>query len=95
MPLMRLIDIAGSATGLVVLSPMLLLLAILLKLDSLGPIFCAQERTEPGGRRWLKLKFCVRRSWLGAMLRRFSMDELPVLISVLLGEISLAELRQK
>lgn len=95
MPLMRLVDIAGSAAGLVVLSPMLLLLAIFVKLDTPGPIFCAQERMAPNGRRWLKLKFCVRRSWLGEILRRFSVNELPVLISVLLGEISLAELCQK
>ncbi|MBE7467644.1 MAG: sugar transferase [Anaerolineales bacterium] len=95
MPLMRLVDIAGSAAGLVVLSPMLLLLAVLVKLDAPGPIFCTQERMEPDGRRWLKLKFCVRRNWLGVMMHRFSVDELPVLISVLLGEVSLVELRLK
>lgn len=95
MPPMRLIDIAGSAAALILLSPLLVLLAMLLKVDSSGPVFCVRERVRSdGGHFWL-LKFCTQRTWLGLCVRRFSIDELPRFISVLLGEVSLIELHTK
>jgi len=103
----RAIDLVGSAVGLVVLSPFLLLTAILIKLDSPGPVFFVQERmgldarpfpmfkfrsmrqdAEASGPSWT-VKNDPRRTRLGALIRRFSIDELPNLINVLLGDMSL------
>jgi Undecaprenyl-phosphate glucose phosphotransferase len=103
----RAIDLLGSAAGLVVLSPLLLLVAILIKLDSSGPVFFVQERmgldarpfpmfkfrsmrqdAEANGPGWT-VKNDPRRTRLGAFIRRFSIDELPNLINVLLGDMSL------
>jgi Undecaprenyl-phosphate glucose phosphotransferase len=53
----RLMDIAGAAFGLVFLSPLLLLTAILIKLDSPGPAFYAQERMGLDGRSFMIFKF--------------------------------------
>jgi exopolysaccharide biosynthesis polyprenyl glycosylphosphotransferase len=103
----RALDIVGSAAGLVVLSPVLLLIAILIKLDSPGPVFYAQERMGLDARPFWCLKFRSMRSdaekdgpgWttkndprrtrVGEFLRRLSFDELPQLINVLMGEMSL------
>jgi exopolysaccharide biosynthesis polyprenyl glycosylphosphotransferase len=103
----RAIDLAGSAVGLVLISPVLLLTAILIKLESPGPAFFVQERmgldarpfrmfkfrsmradAESGGPGWT-VKDDPRRTRLGALLRRYSIDELPNLINVLLGDMSL------
>lgn len=88
----RLVNIAGSALALIVLSPLLVLVAVWLKLVTSGPVFCVRERVRPNGRSFWLLKFCTHCTWLGLHLRRFSIDELPGLISVLLGEMSLREL---
>ena len=53
----RVIDIIGSAAGLVILSPLMLLLAILIKLESAGPVFYTQERMGLDGKRFMMLKF--------------------------------------
>jgi Undecaprenyl-phosphate glucose phosphotransferase len=53
----RLIDVVGAACGLVLLSPLLLLTAILIKLDSRGPAFYAQERMGLDGRSFMIFKF--------------------------------------
>lgn len=103
----RAMDLIGSAAGLVLLSPFLLLVAILIKLESPGPVFFVQERmgldarpfpmfkfrsmrqdAEANGPGWT-VKNDPRRTRLGAFIRRFSIDELPNLINVLLGEMSL------
>ena len=105
--LKRAFDLGCSALGLVVLSPLLLLLAILVKLDSPGPVFYAQERVGLNGRRFRMIKFRSmrvdaeahgtgwttkddpRRTRLGEALRRLSLDELPQLWNVLVGDMSL------
>jgi exopolysaccharide biosynthesis polyprenyl glycosylphosphotransferase len=104
----RNIDMAGSALGLIFLSPVMMLLAVLIKLDSDGPVFYTQERMGLDGKRFMMLKFRSmrtdaesqtgpvwasaddsRRTRLGAIIRRFSIDELPQLINVLIGDMSL------
>jgi exopolysaccharide biosynthesis polyprenyl glycosylphosphotransferase len=104
----RAVDLIGSAVGLVVLSPLLMLVAFLVKLDSPGPAFYAQERMGLDARPFWMLKFRSmlkdaesqtgpiwatkddpRRTKIGTFIRRFSVDELPQLINVLLGEMSL------
>ncbi|HIC94854.1 MAG TPA: undecaprenyl-phosphate glucose phosphotransferase, partial [Anaerolineae bacterium] len=106
--LKRAMDIVVSAVGLVLLSPLMLLIALLIKLDSPGPVFYAQERMGLDAKPFWMLKFRSMRQdaeaetgpvWatkndprctrLGALMRRFSIDELPQLINVLLGEMSL------
>jgi exopolysaccharide biosynthesis polyprenyl glycosylphosphotransferase len=106
--LKRAVDLIGSAVGLVVLSPLMMLVALLVKLDSPGPVFYAQERMGLDARPFWMLKFRSmwedaeaktgpvwatkddpRRTKIGAFIRRFSIDELPQFINVLLGEMSL------
>ncbi|GBD37022.1 UDP-glucose:undecaprenyl-phosphate glucose-1-phosphate transferase [bacterium HR36] len=104
----RLMDITISLTAIVLLSPLMLLIAILIKLTSRGPVFYRQERCGLDGKTFYMLKFRTmrldaeketgpvfarpndpRRSWLGAILRRTSLDELPQLFNVLKGDMSL------
>lgn len=106
--LKRAIDMAGSALGLIFISPIMMLLAVLIKLDSAGPVFFTQERMGLDGKRFMMLKFRsmrtgaeeqtgpvwttvddTRRTRLGTIIRRFSIDELPQLINVLVGDMSL------
>jgi Undecaprenyl-phosphate glucose phosphotransferase len=53
----RGVDIAGGALGLVLLSPIMMLLAILIKLESAGPVFFTQERMGLDGKQFMMLKF--------------------------------------
>jgi len=104
----RSVDVIGGAGGLVFLSPIMMLLAVLIKLDSEGPVFYTQERMGLDGKRFMMLKFRSmragaetdtgpvwaslndsRRTRLGTIIRRFSIDELPQLINVLIGDMSL------
>src|SRR5437016_1391551 len=55
--LKRAMDIAGATIGLVLLSPVFALLAVLVKLESAGPVFFQQERVGGGGRRFRIIKF--------------------------------------
>lgn len=105
--LKRAFDLCGSAAGLVLLSPVLLALAALVRLDSPGPVLYAQERVGMNGRRFRMLKFRSmrvdaeaggvawttkddpRRTKLGIWLRKLSLDELPQLWNVLVGDMSL------
>nr|HID12506.1 undecaprenyl-phosphate glucose phosphotransferase [Anaerolineae bacterium] len=103
----RLVDIVGAACGLVLCSPLMMLMALLIKLDSRGPVFYAQERMGLDARPFQMLKFRSMRQdaeargpgWtveddprvtrLGRIIRRINVDELPQLINVLIGEMSL------
>src|SRR5579872_4265602 len=105
--LKRAIDLVVAATGLLLLAPLLMLVAVLIKLDSAGPIFFRQERIGRAFRPFLIYKFRTmvkqapqlglaitvgqdaRITRMGRLLRRTKIDELPQLINVLKGEMSL------
>ena len=106
--LKRAVDIVVSAVALIILSPLLLFIALLIKLDSPGAVFYCQQRMGLDARPFWMLKFRSmrndaevttgpvwatpddpRRTRLGALIRRFSIDEVPQLINVLWGEMSL------
>jgi exopolysaccharide biosynthesis polyprenyl glycosylphosphotransferase len=117
--LKRGVDVCGALVGMVLLAPLFALLALLVKLDSPGPVFFRQERVGRGGRRFRIYKFRTmvdgaearrdellgqsvysdarlfkvprdpRTTKLGRWLRRTSLDELPQLMNVLAGEMSL------
>lgn len=103
----RLFDIVVSSLGLVLLSPLMTGAALLIKLDSKGPIFFRQERI---GKRFVPFRIYKFRTMVqdapqkggpitfgddprvtrvGRFLRKAKMDELPQLINVLKGEMSL------
>ena len=103
----RLFDIVASGLGLIVLSPIFLILAIWIKLDSKGPVFYRQVRVGRYNKdfRIFKLRSMrvgsdkgslvtiggrdprVTRS--GYWIRKFKLDELPQLINVFIGDMSL------
>jgi exopolysaccharide biosynthesis polyprenyl glycosylphosphotransferase len=107
--LKRALDVGVSWSLLVLLSPLLLGMALLVKLTSPhGPVLHVQERVGLDGRPFYMLKFRSmrpdaeaesgpvwtvpndpRRTRLGATIRRFSLDEFPQLVNVLVGEMSL------
>jgi lipopolysaccharide/colanic/teichoic acid biosynthesis glycosyltransferase len=103
----RAFDILMAAAGLVMLSPLLILAALLVKLSSPGPVLFRQQRV---GRRFRPFLICKFRTMtqdapnkggpitfgadpritrVGQVLRKTKIDELPQLINVLKGEMSL------
>src|SRR6267143_6141392 len=107
MAVKRILDIVGSAFGLLLLLPVLAVVAVIIKLDSPGPIFFRQERVGRGGRSFRIFKFRsmvvgaaragtaltvradTRITRAGSFLRRSKLDELPQLINVLAGDMSI------
>ena len=103
----RIFDLLFATLIFLLLSPAFLLIALLVKISSPGPIFFAQERVGLDGTPFRMLKFRSMRTDaeasgaafatekdpratpIGALLRRLSLDELPQLLNVLRGEMSL------
>jgi lipopolysaccharide/colanic/teichoic acid biosynthesis glycosyltransferase len=98
----RLLDVVLSALGLIMLSPVLLALAIAIRLGLGAPILFRQVRPGLRGRPFTLYKFrsltadpdgtrsdAERLTRLGSLLRRTSLDELPELWNVLRGDMSL------
>ena len=103
----RLFDIVASGFGLVVLSPLFLIIAIWIKLDSSGPVFYRQVRVGRYNKDFRIYKFRSMRigsdkgslvtigghdsriTRSGYYLRKLKLDELPQLINVFIGDMSL------
>lgn len=105
----RAIDICGSFVGLILLSPLFLIIAILIKSSSEGAVFFKQKRLGKNGKAFWIYKFRTmvenaenigaglfidsekdpRITYIGSILRNTSLDELPQLINVLTGDMSL------
>ena len=102
--LKRVVDVIGATLALVVLSPVFVTVAALVRLTSGCPIFFVQERVGRGGRPFRLLKFRsmvpnrpglevtasddTRITPIGRYLRRYKLDELPQLFNVLKGDMS-------
>ena len=114
----RAFDLVGASLGLLAISPLMILIAVAIKLDSRGPIFFRQPRVGRHGQHFRMLKFRTmapgadamkdslrdrneaqdglfkiaddpRVTRLGRLLRRSALDELPQLINIIAGEMSI------
>lgn len=114
----RLIDIACSFLGVILLSPLFIIIAIIIKITSKGPVFFSQKRVGKNGKEFnmykfrsmvvnaeelkeklaaqnemsgpmFKMKDDPRVTKVGKFIRKTSIDELPQLLNVLKGDMSL------
>ncbi|MCX7772902.1 MAG: sugar transferase [Clostridia bacterium] len=104
----RVFDVLVSIVGLAVLSPLMLITALLIKVTSKGPAIYKQERITKGNKAFNVYKFRTmyqdaesltgpvlsiekdpRVTWMGRILRKTRIDELPQLFNVLYGSMSL------
>ena len=103
----RVFDVIASGLGLIVLSPLFLILAVWIKLDSKGPVFYRQVRVGLHNKDFRIFKFRSMRvgadkgslvtiggrdpriTRSGYFIRKFKFDELPQLINVFVGDMSL------
>ncbi|MEX6493822.1 sugar transferase [Fusobacterium animalis] len=102
----RIFDIMISFVGLVILFPFILIIALLIKIDSKGPVFFKQIRVTKNGKEFKIFKYRTMRvgsdkysqitvgkddriTKIGSFLRKYKLDEIPQLINVLIGDMSL------
>ena len=102
----RIFDLLASTIGLIILSPLFLLISLAIKLESKGKIFYLQKRVGLNGREFKLIKFRSmyensdkkglltigndnRITKVGKFLRKYKLDELPQLINVIKGEMSI------
>ncbi|SMP56690.1 sugar transferase [Anoxynatronum buryatiense] len=104
----RLMDIIFSTLGLIILAPVFMILTIVIKIDSKGPILFKQKRVGIHKSHFYILKFRTMRidtprdtpthllenpdQWItrvGTILRKTSLDELPQIINIFKGEMSI------
>lgn len=103
----RVFDLISALIGFFILSPLLVLISILIKIDSKGPVFFLQERIGKDGNAFKLIKFrsmyvdpiqerkgftpgdTRRITRFGKLIRKTKVDELPELINVIKGEMSL------
>lgn len=104
----RALDLILSSVALLFLGPLMVLVAVIIKLESAGPVLFRQVRVGQGNRQFMMYKFRSMRADLadpkgtrstqradpritrvGALIRRTSIDELPQLLNVLRGEMSI------
>lgn len=98
----KIIDFTLALLGLVVLSPIILILSIAIKLDSKGPVIFKQTRTGKNGKTFMLYKFrsmvfnndvhdfTKRNQYtkVGTFMRKTSLDEIPQLINIIKGDMS-------
>jgi undecaprenyl-phosphate galactose phosphotransferase len=123
MKIKRVVDLVLSVSGIILLSPVLLVVGLLVKLSSKGPMFFQQARIGQGGKEFKFYKFrsmtvvdeddkerekqmiefmkdseaagdtkiinTSRITWIGKIIRKLSLDELPQLFNVIKGDMSL------
>jgi exopolysaccharide biosynthesis polyprenyl glycosylphosphotransferase len=104
----RAFDLLVATLGLIIFSPLILIMTLLIKLTSRGSVFYKQDRMGLDGRKFTMIKFRTmicdaeketgpvmcqagdrRITRVGRFLRRFSIDEMPQLVNVFKGEMSL------
>ena len=102
----RLFDIIFSFVGIIILIPVFIIISILIKIDSSGPVFFIQERVGLNGKLFKIIKFRSmktnhnnsltvtiendkRITRIGKKIRKYKIDEIPELINVFLGDMSL------
>lgn len=119
MSVKRVFDLVISTIGLIILSPIFLILAIIVKLDSKGPVFFAHTRYGKNGKKFKMYKFRTMyenaqdmindftpeqmKEWkenfklqddpritkVGNFLRKTSLDELPQIVNIIKGDLSI------
>lgn len=104
----RIVDIVLSAVGLIILSPILFMIAIIIKIDSKGPVLFIQNRVGKDKKIFKMIKFRTMRdkapkevpthmltnpemhiTKVGKFLRKTSLDELPQIWNILIGDMSI------
>ncbi len=101
----RLVDVSGAGIALFLMSPVLAVVAAIIRIEDGGPVFFTQTRAGRDGQPFRLLKFRsmpertaevpsasageLKVTHVGAILRRTNIDELPQLINILRGEMSL------
>ena len=103
----RLFDLVVSIVGIILVSPLFLVIYVIIKLDTPGPAFYLGKRSGRGGKSFNMIKFRtmvgdaeqlggpstgkedLRITRIGRFLREYKLDELPQLINVIRGEMSI------